>query len=58
MNQQEFYNLPEVQAQIEIQKTNAYKTDAHKAAFDQIGLIAKDKGVWSEYEKAGGGIYD
>jgi hypothetical protein len=58
MNQQEFYQLPEVLEQIEIQKFNAYRSPAHRQAFDNIGLIADKNGVGDQYRKAGGGIYD
>lgn len=57
MNQQEFYNLPEVQEQLEIQKQNRYGSETHKNAYFQIGEIAKQKGVWDEYQAAGGGEY-
>ncbi len=58
MNQQEFYETPEVQAQIDVQKGNLYGSVEHRAAFDRIGEIAKEFGVFDEYTKSGGGIYD
>lgn len=57
MTQQEFYELPEVQEQIEIQKQNPHGSANHKAAHDKIGEIAKDRGVFDEYQAAGGGEY-
>ena len=41
MTQQEFYNLPDVKAQIEIQKMNPYGSDAHKAAHKALVDIAR-----------------
>lgn len=56
MTQSEFYNLPEVQQQLDIQKTNPYGSSEHKAAFYAVSEIAKDHGVFEEYKKSGGGI--
>ena len=58
MTQQEFYNLPEVQAQIEIQKRNPYGSTEHRAAFDAIAEIAKAHGVYDQYKASGGCDYD
>lgn len=57
MNQQEFYKLPEVREQIEIQKSNPYGSKEHKSAYFRIGGIAKENGVWDEYVKSGGNDY-
>ncbi len=58
MNQLEFYSLPEVLHQIEVQKKNPYGSKEHKEAFDEIGKIANRNGCGSDYRKHGGGIYD
>lgn len=55
MTQQEFYNLPEVKKQLDIQRNNPHGSEAHRAAFDAIGPIADKHGVGEEYRKAGGG---
>lgn len=57
MTQQEFYNLPEVQEQLIIQKMNRYGSEEHKTAYFKIGEIAKEKGVSDMYKSAGGGEY-
>lgn len=58
MNQQEFYSLPEVQEQINIQKRNPYGSVEHKAAFDAVAEIAKARGVFEQYKASGGCDYD
>lgn len=55
MTQQEFYELPEVQQQLGIQKVNRHGSKEHRAAFYKIGEIAKKYGVFGEYSAAGGG---
>ena len=57
MNQQEFYSLPEVTEQLNIQKANRYGSEAHKAAFDAISEIAKKYNVYTEYKANGGTDY-
>lgn len=57
MTQQEFYESPEVQEQLNIQKQNPYGSEKHKTAYFKIGEIAKEKGVFNEYKNAGGGQY-
>jgi hypothetical protein len=55
MTQQEFYGLPEVREQLDIQKTNPYGSKEHREAFRKISDIAKNHGVIDQYRKAGGG---
>jgi len=57
MTQQEFYNLTEVQEQLNIQKQNRYGSEAHKSAYFKIGDLAKKHGVEDMYKKSGGSIY-
>lgn len=57
MNQSEFYALPEVIEQLNIQKNNPYGSIEHKAAHDKIGEIAKSQGIYAEYSKSGGTDY-
>lgn len=57
MNQKEFYSLPAVQEQLNIQKQNPYGSEKHKAAYFKVGEIAKASGVFDEYKAAGGGEY-
>jgi len=57
MTQQEFYDLPEVQALINIQKMNMYGSDAHKQAHGKIADVAKREGVFEEYRASGGCDY-
>lgn len=57
MTQQEFYNLPEVQTHLDIQKRNPYGSTKHKTAYKKIGEIAKNRGVWEQYEAANGSNY-
>lgn len=58
MNQQEFYSLPEVQEQLNIQKRNPHGSREHMAAFEEVGEIAKKYGVYDQYVASGGLIYD
>lgn len=58
MTQLEFYNNSKVQKQLNIQRNNAHGSEAHKRAHDRIIQLAKEFGVYSEFEKAGGTIYD
>lgn len=55
MTQNEFYSLAEVREQIFIQKTHRHGSDAHKAAFEAVGEIAKKYGVYDQYSAADGG---
>ena len=57
MMQQEFYNLPEIQTQLNIQKRNPYGSAKHKAAHEKIGEIAKDRGVFDQYQASNGDVY-
>lgn len=57
MTQPEFYNLPEVQEQLNIQKQNPYGSEAHKKAHCMIGEIAKDNGIFEQYQASNGTIY-
>lgn len=57
MNQRQFYNLPEVQEQLDIQKTNKHGSEKHKAAHIRVGEIAKEQDVYEQYAEANGLIY-
>lgn len=57
MTQHEFYELPEVQAQLDIQKANRYGSPEHKKAYEEIGKLAEKYGVADMYKAAGGGVY-
>ena len=57
MNQQEFYELPEVKAKLDIQKQNPYGSKEHKEAYLAIEKIADLHDVGDEYRKSGGGEY-
>mgnify|MGYP000586537126 CR=1 FL=1 len=55
MKQQEFYELPEVQEQLNIQRTSPYGSPEHKAAFYAVGTLAVKYDVAEEYFLANGG---
>lgn len=57
ISQKDFYELPEVVEQINIQKVNPYGSEAHKTAYLSIVQIAKDCGVYEQYKAAGGDDY-
>lgn len=56
MTQTEFYCLPEIVEQIEIQKRNRFDSEESKAARRAMVDIADKYGVGDEYRKAGGGM--
>ena len=57
MTQQEFYKLDDVIIQLAIQKAFPYGSERHKTAYEKIGKIAKEHGIFDQYQAAGGGEY-
>lgn len=53
MNQKEFYSLPEVIEQIEIQKTNPYGSTEHREAYEEMYNIAAQYGVEEQFAPEG-----
>ena len=54
MNQREFYSLPSVIKQIDIQKKNPHGSKEHRKAFLEIREIARQFGVEKHFDN----IYD
>ena len=58
MNQHEFYQLPEVIEQVIRQKCYPHGHSINKIAHEKKCEIAKRYGVWDEFVKSGGSVYE